>query len=266
MPENIKKNINDGEKAVSEDRTPFREVLQKIELRDFIHQVESRPDKIIRVLRERRNNAEDFENVLRKDNKNEAIEDYRRGKELFDQLRTQYNIPVPDIDVVFGETEKGKIAAFVIVDRIEGKDWDDIMNHPFDEPVLETEMWRRVDEVFANLVRYYADAYAQGEEYLSDITRPWQWRWGHRVGEDNNNLWIVDVDPMFSRYDSDPARSYSEGNVGLFNSIAHIAYTVQDIQEQKNVVCKKTVAALRRFLKAVPYAHSHRHKIEDALR
>lgn len=253
------------------DRTPFREVLQKTELRDFIHRIESRPDKIIRVLRERRNNAEDFENVLRKDNKNEAIEDYRRGKELFDQLRTQYNIPVPDIDIVFGETEKGKIAAFVIVDRIEGKGLDDTLYYPEyypDSLVHEAEMLRRIDEVFANLVRYYADRYAQGGEYLSDITESRQWMWGHRVGEGNNNLWIVDVDPVVSRYDLDPARSDSDGNVGLFNRIARIAYAVRDVdvREHKNVVCKKTVAALRRFLKVVPYANPHRHKIENALR
>lgn len=265
MSENIKKNMNDAEKAAFEGRTPFREVLQKTELRDFIHAIKSRPDKIIRVLRERRNGDKDFSDFINKENKNEVIEEYRRGKELFDRLRTQYNIPVPDFDVVFGETEKEKIAAFVIVDRIEGEDLEDIMEHPKDEQAPEMEMWRRVDEVFANLVRYCADAYAQGGEYLSDITESRQWRWGHRVGEGNNNLWIVDVDPIFSRYDPNPARLYSDGTIGLFNSIAHIAYTIYDIHEQKDVMCKKTVAALRRFLKAVPYANPHRHKIEDAL-
>lgn len=257
--------MNDGEKAASEDRTPFREVLQKTELRDFIHAIKSRPDKIIRVLRERRNGDKDFSDFINKENKNKVIEEHRRGKELFEQLRTQYNIPVPDIDIVFGETEKGKIAAFVIVDRIEGRDLEDIMDHPNDEPLSESA-WQQIDETYANLVGHYEGAYKRDGEYLADIAEPRQWRWGHRVGENNNNLWIIDVDPIFSRYDSNPARSYSDGTINLFNSIAHIAYATHDIQEQKDFVCKKTIAALRRFLKAVSYANPHRHKIEDALR
>lgn len=248
MKEGLKKTEKDSDGSFPEDRMPFREVLKKTELRDFIYKIESRSDKIIRVLSKRRS---------------EEIGMYRRGKELFDQLRSQYNIPIPDFDVVFGETEKGKITAFVIVDRIEGKDLDDIMKHPNDES-LTKNIWRRVDEVFGNLVRYYADMYKRDGEYLSDISGPRQWRWGHRIGEKENRLWVVDVDPLFDHHDSN--RPDLGGDIHLFNSVENIAYTTEDIKTSQGVVCEQTLKALRLFLKNVPESNPHRHKIENALR
>lgn len=259
MSEKLKKNLSSDEEVFSDDRTPFHDVLQKSELPSFIRWIESRPDKVIRVVPERRY-AGHFASSYNKENINEIMAEQRRGKELFDKLRAEYHIPIPNIDIVFGEMKKDEITVFIVVDRIEGRDLSQYKNLSH-----EVDFGQHVDDFCANLIRYYADIYKKGGEFLFDIASPRQWMWGHRVGEAENRLWIVDVDPCFGRHDSvDPIAS---GSRELLNLISKIAYFVRDIrfQTDNKVACKKTREVMNRFSEVVPRSDPNHFKIENII-
>jgi len=47
---------------------------------------------------------------------------YKVVKDRFEATRKDYDVNIPDMDVVLGESEPGKPGVFMIVDKIGGKD------------------------------------------------------------------------------------------------------------------------------------------------
>lgn len=166
---------------------PFKPLAEVEGFKSNIKSVEDNPDKLVRS----RNLGEHLE---KKFELGFSEEEFKRGKVMFDKMRNEYGISIPDIQLIIGE-EKGQRKMFTVIDRIYGKSLDKIEIFP---PEAQTE----ADDFFYKLANFFYDIFKRGGDYWSDLRND-QYVYGHKKNEKNEKIYIVDTDPVIEHYDPD---------------------------------------------------------------
>lgn len=167
--------INDGSSNELHEKVPFKSPLvesgYKSQL-DDIRALKSDPEKIVRV--SRYHFPKDFA---------------ARHKKIFDKLKNEYGINVPNVNFVIGPGEKGDIPRlYIVTDRIHGTKLED---KKFDPDELSSAR-DKLDNLFSSIIQYYWDVSRQGGDYNDDLyTR--QFIWGRRKGDTEDKIYLVDL-------------------------------------------------------------------------
>lgn len=165
-----------------DEGTPFRYGLIdsgfKEGYADNLKMFEGRDDKVIRV------NPD-----ITPGRYKEVANELRAAKEHFQELPAKYGIRVVDMDFVIGKNEKDQPVIYTIVDNVKGENLEETEEFAAE---LKTEM----DDFFYRLGIYYADKYHTKTKYLADLGNA-QFVYGHKVNENENHIYLVDVDPGF---------------------------------------------------------------------
>lgn len=168
-----------------ENNSCFKSSFVETGFHPNIKVLEDNPEKIIR-----------FNNLIHDSIKTE-IEKYSTSKELFYELRDNYDIAVPDIETLINVNDKdGKKSVIIVTDRIHGKNLDKITVEKNDETIIE-----KYEKFFDNMIQYYIDKYEQEKLYLSDIKSE-QFVYGKRKGDKEAEIYFADVGKFFSKYSS----------------------------------------------------------------
>lgn len=172
------------------DREPIAGLGETIK-RDPISEIrklENNPDKLVRSV--------DFH--FGEPDTNIAMERCRKARELFDELK-KYGVRLPNPEFVLGRTPSGKIRIYTVVDKIYGKELLRLNKEEIQRLADE------LDSLFTALIAYYEDKYEHGGDFLADITERKQFMYGHKIGEEKQFLYLVDVDPFYYTDNGDTA-------------------------------------------------------------
>lgn len=175
-------------KQEQENRVPFSGELKMADLgrqvsREAIRELESRPDLLIR--------KDDLDRYAEKE---QAPEVYKNSERLFAELHEKYGVAVPRMQFVIGKDERGVETLFTITQRVEGENVGDIL----DAGKKDAEFKNKLEEVYINFARYFEDKYKSGKELLWDFHNA-QFVYGKLKGDKENNIYMVDLDPVFGR-------------------------------------------------------------------
>lgn len=165
---------------------PFKEPLQDTRLSPDILEIKSRPDKFIRRWRV----ADENKEVLHSE-----IKSYRRGMKMFERLYEEYGINIPEQELIIGKGSKNKTNIFTVIDRIEGESLDRIYD-------VSEEEQEKIENFYCGLAQFYIDIYQNGGDFWSDFGNR-QVVFGHKAGEIENKVYIVDVEPRYHSYKPD---------------------------------------------------------------
>lgn len=174
---------------------PFSKPLVGIDFGKSIgkfYELKGSPEKIVRVM--------EFGGVLDQD-----LSMYAKAKEYFGELRQKYGIHVPEMQTVV--VVRSRVSEreghlfyysglfYTVVDRIYGATLREISKasqFPND----------KFDECFASLVLMFTDVEKNGGAFVGDFVNPWEmFMYGRRVGEEEDNVYLVDVDPELGMHD-----------------------------------------------------------------
>jgi hypothetical protein len=134
---------------------------------------------------------------------------------LFAELEEKYGIPVP-AHFFMGEDEEKRPTLFIMTEKVEGVDFNELTNE-------EKEGFRMEDEkTLRALLTYYKDKFNSGEEFLVDVGNTGQYMYGTLKGEDVPRLYLVDTDPYLATRTS-PLR-HKMLNVGVDDILNSLAY------------------------------------------
>jgi len=197
---------------------PFREPLSKSGLAYEIKKLSSNPDKLVREW-----------DLKRQD---QSVEDARKGIEMFRKMEKCYGIAIPKMDLVVGKAND-RIKLFTVLDKIEGENLANIA-------VFSPEDKDELDKFFTALAQFYFDVYQKGGEYWLDYGT-YQLVYGHKKGESENRVYIVDVEP---RYDVYNKAGLSKGS-GI---LKHLDCITKNILLLENRFKKKTLLQNSRAL------------------
>lgn len=137
-----------------------------------------RPNKIIRV--------EDGKELIKKHKgKFELIELVEEAKKLYTELEEKYGIIVP-AEFFIGKDKTGNDVIYSVVDKIEGKRFEDI--EKTDEDI------KKVEALYTSVAKYLLDKFKEGGLYLWDICGESQYIYGKKVGEDEDKIYLIDTD------------------------------------------------------------------------
>ncbi|MDP2668514.1 MAG: hypothetical protein Q8P07_01625 [bacterium] len=192
-----------NEKINNFDETPFKEFLQDTRLSPDILEIKSRPDKFIRRWRV----ADENKEVLHSE-----IKSYRRGMKMFERLYEEYGINIPEQELIIGKGSKNKTSIFTVIDRIEGESLDKIYD-------VSKEEQEKIENFYCGLAQFYIDIYQNGGDFWWDFGNR-QVVLGHKAGENENKVYIVDVEPRYYSYEPNNPRT---GNPLLY--AIHDVYT-----------------------------------------
>lgn len=134
---------------------------------------------------------------------------FREAKMEFDKLRKDYGVNVVQVDEVIGKNEYGRVKMFLIVDDIEGVRLDEVHETPSfsDKTVAET------DSFLTGVLSYLFDAYRSKKLFLSDLGELNQYVYGHKAGESQDKIYLVDVEPYLSKPEDEYYRNNFQHNL-----------------------------------------------------
>jgi hypothetical protein len=160
----------DGEQATE----PFLagETLKEGEF--SIRELKDNPDKIVRT-----------ESMV--GSVEETIAHYKNIKTLFELMKSNYGVNVPDMDVIIGESEPGKQSVFMIVDKIEGKDLGEVK-------VLPEDVKDKFENFYTNFLQSIFDEYKKEKPFFRDI-KVENIMYGHKSKEKDaqDDFFLTDV-------------------------------------------------------------------------
>lgn len=200
------------------DEAPFKEILEPSGLSHKINQLKNRPDKLVRQIKliDRHHGAYTSKEALEKE-----INHFKRGFAVFRNLEHRYGIAVPEMDLLVGKDNDENIAMFTVIDKIIGEDLWDIKNLP---PSAKDEFERFLSAV----ARHYFDTYQEGGDYWWDFYEA-QIVYGHKFGEKNDKVYVVDTDPTFETYRKTRQTKYA---FGLFNGFKRIINCIKTAEKK----------------------------------
>ena len=177
--------------------TPFSEPLENAGYNEVLQRLPHLEDKIVR---------REYWKTNREDRKKE--------QQMWDVLRRQYNLHVPNIQMIVSHDERGNEVVFKIIDEIEGENLRAIHSVPSYEK-------EKADVFFAGLTRYLFETFKSGSEYLSDLCEMEQYVYGRNKDDKVNNFWIVDVN-LFTEgpREGNNDYNYDEELLGSFKMLA----------------------------------------------
>lgn len=160
-------------------KNPLMRTIKSTSLEDkFIGTLEEHPEKVIRT------RAYEINNTI--------IDRHRDVKKMFDNMRTNYGIHIPEMEFVIGPSPKTKdeIIVYTVVNKIHGNSLNNLH-----ETINSDEARVKIDNCLTSMVQYYWDVEKNGGWYVNDFTNLGElFMYGRRAGETEDNIWLVDVD------------------------------------------------------------------------
>ncbi len=191
----MKNNLENFDNQQENKPAQFKKCLIESDVSDGerLKEFENNPDMIIRKepLWEFKKKFKDIENPI------EAIKICKR---LFDELKNEYEINMPDLQFVIGKDEKNEPCLYAFTSRITGKNIEDFSGELLDElSKKEGEKFiEELNKLYFNLASYIQDKYQHGERFLNDIFINRQYVYGRKKGEKQNYIYLVDTDTYTS--------------------------------------------------------------------
>ena len=182
------------EKAPYKNEEPFREELvdagfkEVLDGEDFeekkerLKKLQDDPTKIVRITELA---------WLRKKKESEAREKITLGKRLFEELRSQYRIPVTPTLFVLGGPEEKK-ALYTVSERVTGEHLDKMI-HEMKEKDTEV-VAQELDALLSSLFAYFVDKERRQEPILWDVFKLEQYMWGRTARNPESHILLVDND------------------------------------------------------------------------
>lgn len=120
------------------------------------------------------------------------LEKFNKGKGLFTELRETYGVHVPSINFVVGKDGQENKVIYTVTDRIQGQS---LYTMERSDWKVSDEQQRKLETLFSKLTKYLSDKYDTEGEYIAGIMGNDEYVYGHRAGENEDNLYMVDVEP-----------------------------------------------------------------------
>lgn len=151
------------------------------------YELKDNSNKIIRV--------ESFDELLEKhDNKIKIPELIESARKLYKELEEKYGILVP-VDFIIGKNENGKDVVFSITDKIEGKH--------FGEVNKSEEFLNKTEKLYTSISKYFFDKFKEDGLYVWDINGESQYIYGKKIGDKEDNIYLIDTDIWLSKNKDD---------------------------------------------------------------
>lgn len=151
------------------------------------YEMKDNPNKIIRV--------EHFDELrIKHDCKLKIPELVEAAKKLFKELDEKYGIHC-SVDFAIGKDKEGNDVVFSTTDRIEGD--------PIGEVHMSEEFLNKLKKSYAGIAKYFLDKFKEGGLYIWDINGESQYVYGKKLGDTENNIYLVDTDVWFSKNKND---------------------------------------------------------------
>ena len=117
----------------------------------------------------------------------DTIKHYKNIKARFEAMKSDYGVNVPDMDIVIGKNEEGKECIFMVVDKIEGKDLDELERLPADAKI-------KFESFYVRFLQSIFDGYKQQKPFYRDIKTE-NIMYGHKSKEKGaeDNFFLTDV-------------------------------------------------------------------------
>lgn len=174
---------------------PFKKPLEPSGYSKKIKLLENLPGKVVREYYISLNDPEEqrkspqetdkwFKQELRK-----KIDYFKRGINIFHNLRDRYGIAFAQIDYTIIGGKKKYPTIYTIIDKIEGESLKEIS-------VVPAEANKKIDEFYSSMAQYYLDIYYEGIDYWWDFKNE-QVVYGHKNGEKQDKVYIVDLEPDY---------------------------------------------------------------------
>lgn len=175
--------------------------------KSLIQRIKNRPHKVVRI-------ESGFYDTHSFDELHGQIQstqyEYLENARILQKLQEQYNVPVPDFDIVIGSGEGQQVTYYTVVDRIYGADLEYHAIKPREEKRLE----KLVDALYSSIGQYFWDVYREGGWYLTDLVRDnSQFVYGRKNGERGKRIYFVDVEPRLEYLNPEDPRTHLD----LFN-------------------------------------------------
>jgi len=139
-----------------------------------IRELKDNPDKVVRT-----------ESMV--GSVEETVVHYKTIKDRFAEMRDDYGVNIPDMDIVMGESEPGKPSVFMIVDKIEGKDLGEL-------ETLPENSREKFETFYANFLQSIFYGYKQKKPFYRDI-KTGNIMYGHKSKEKGaeEDFFLTDV-------------------------------------------------------------------------
>ena len=148
----------------------------------------------------------------RKPEEREAtIAEHREAKAYFHHLRDDYDIAVPDIDIVIAK-EGNEPVIYDVVDRVKGQEMALVKNFP-------PEALPEIDAFYANLLTSFRNDTLLGRPIWMDLGSD-QLVYGRRKNETRDRVYIVDIENILSDPDDEPARALTSAIMRIERSMS----------------------------------------------
>lgn len=151
-----------------------------------------------------------------------------------------YHIKNSGIDSIGMQEEKGgQKFIYIMTNEIIGDNLYDI--NEFDAVAMG-----KIDIYYESILQYFHDKVLKDEEYLDDIFGPSQIVYGNKSGENDKQIFIVDIEPHYQKYK--PIVPNSEPLLFVLSLASSVAYQVPLLEKK----CKdgtKLIKTRKKFLK-----------------
>lgn len=140
--------------------------------------------------------------------------EYMENKKILQKLRNQYNIPVPDFEIVIGPGEEPRVTYYTVVDRIYGNN----LEYGAIKPREKKRVGKLIDALYSSIGQYFWDVYLEGGWYLTDLVRDnSQFVYGRKSGEKKKRLYLVDIEPRLEYLNPEDPRTHLSLFIFAFN-------------------------------------------------
>lgn len=198
------------------DMSDFREKKQKLMLM-LERELRKEPNEEIRE-----NLKNEFKKKIREARQKmleQGINKFKRGVFMFHNLKTRYGIAIPKMDfMIGGDDENAKI--YSVVDKIIGENLEGILSIPL-------EAKEKLEEFYIALTQYYYDIFQKGGMYWWDFANK-QIMYGHKKDEEDNKVYIIDVDPYYLTFKKDQENLANY----LIEMVSRIILCVEKVEEK----------------------------------
>lgn len=119
----------------------------------------------------------------------ELMQHFHEAKQLFSQIRDQYNIRIVDMDAKLATNRDGQETLFIAVDRIHGEALEAIS-------ALPPEAQEELETLYCSLADYYTDCWKTNARYWGDCSNG-QFVYGTKPGDHERHFYLVDIGAQF---------------------------------------------------------------------
>ena len=185
------------------------------------------------------------------------MEDDMEGKRQFGILRTKYGIHIPNFNYIFGPSDdKKRYFTYIVSNKVHGQN---SRSATFDTTEERGEFIEKADTKFSNVAQYLIDVYNNPGPYLQDLAPTDkedavfdQYIYGGQKGEEEKQLYLVDLDPHILQYDGTAASAS-----GLFERLTMLWTLANKIESSQGANLEKTKDKILTFFRSIPLNGEH---------